>query len=199
MEAKERQVIVFTHDIVFLMMLIEHAEKLQIPLDKKSLTRTKIETGIIIENLPWDALPVKKRIGVLNNDFQELKKISREGTEEEYREKARILYGKLRECWERLVEEVLLNKVVQRFGREIQMRRLRVLNDITERDYNIIEENMSKCSKYFWGHDSAVSVIEQLPKIGEVESDLEVLREYLKELIDDIYKYRLTTIKIPGF
>lgn len=181
-EAKERQVIVFTHDIVFLMMLIEHAEKLGIPLDKKSLTRTKIETGIIIENLPWDALPVKKRISVLNSDVQELEKISREGTEEEYKEKVRVLYGKLRECWERLVEEVLLNKVVQRFGREIQTKRLRILYDITEQDYNIIEENMSKCSRYFWGHDNAGSVIEQLPTIDEVKSDLKVLKEYLKEL-----------------
>jgi len=62
-ESINRQVIVFTHDITFLMMLQEHSEKLSCNLEINSLTRKKTETGIIAKNPPWDALTVKKPLG----------------------------------------------------------------------------------------------------------------------------------------
>jgi len=116
-ESNNRQVIVFTHDITFLLMLQEHSEKLPCDLEINSLTRKKKETGLIANNPPWDALTIKKRIGVLNSEIQNLEKIERDETEELYRERVKPFYGLLRETWERLVEEILLNKVIQRFGR----------------------------------------------------------------------------------
>jgi len=181
-EAKERQVIVFTHDITFLMMLQEDTAKEDSVIDIKSLTRKRTETGIPAENPPWDALNVKRRIGALNSYHQKLDKIERTDTEEAYLESVKPFYGKLRETWERLVEEILLNMSVQRFGREIQTQRLKKVIDITEDDYNIIEANMSKCSTYFHGHDSAGALIESYPDADEVKSDIEVLDNYVKEL-----------------
>ena len=57
-ESKIRQVIVFTHDITFLLMLQEHCAKLELDITIKSLTRKQNETGIIANNPPWDALPI---------------------------------------------------------------------------------------------------------------------------------------------
>ncbi|WP_339654839.1 AAA family ATPase [Flavobacterium frigidarium] len=53
-EALERQVIVFTHDITFLLMIQEHSENLNCNLEIKSLTRKKQETGLIASNPPWE-------------------------------------------------------------------------------------------------------------------------------------------------
>mgnify|MGYP004702490483 CR=1 FL=1 len=181
-EALERQVIVFTHDITFLLMIEEHSEKLNCPLEVKSLTRKKIETGIIATNPPWDALPVKKRIGILKNDLVKLKSIEKNETEEIYKERTKPFYGRLRETWERFVEEILLNKVVQRFGREIQTLRIKVLTDLTDDDYNLIEENMKKCSTYMTGHDSSGTLIESAPDSDEIEADLKILEDYLSEM-----------------
>lgn len=181
-EALERQVIVFTHDITFLLMIEEHSKKLNCPLEVKSLTRKKTETGIIATSPPWDTLPVKKRIGVLKNNLVQLKSIEKNETEEFYKRSAKPFYGQLRETWERYIEEILLNRVVQRFGREIQTQRIKVLTDLTEDDYNLIEDNMKKCSTYMTGHDSSSALLEIMPDCDEIETDLKVLEDYLGEM-----------------
>ena len=177
-EALERQVIVFTHDITFLLMIQEHSKSLNCNLDIKSLTRKKKETGIIASNPPWDALSISKRIGLLKNEYQKLEKIERTETEETYKECAKILYGKLRETWERFIEEVFLNGAVQRFGRAIQTQRLSKIVDLSDDDYNLVEANMSKCSTYFTGHDTAGSLIEEMPDSNEFLTDLTILEDY---------------------
>ncbi len=181
-EALERQVIVFTHDITFLMMLQEHSKNKSCVITVKSLTRKKTETGITASNPPWDALPVNKRIGILKNEYQTAEKIERTETEEKYKEKIKPMYGKLRETWERFVEEVFLNGVIQRFGRAIQTQKLSKITDLTTEDYNLLETNMSKCSTYFLGHDSAGTLIEETPNSSEFLEDLTVLEDFAKTI-----------------
>ncbi|MAW96577.1 MULTISPECIES: AAA family ATPase [unclassified Leeuwenhoekiella] len=181
-EALERQVIVFTHDITFLLMIQEHSKSLNCDLDIKSLTRKRKETGLIASNPPWDALPVGKRIGLLKDAYQKLEKIERTETEEVYKERAKMLYGKLRETWERFIEEVFLNGAIQRFGRAIQTQRLSKIVDLTDDDYNIVDANMSKCSTYFTGHDTAGTLIEEMPDSAEFLADLTVLEDYIKTI-----------------
>ncbi|WP_231556217.1 AAA family ATPase [Gillisia sp. Hel_I_29] len=181
-EALERQVIVFTHDITFLLMIQEHSQSLNCDLDIKSLTRKKKETGLIASNPPWDALPVSKRIGLLKNAYQKLEKTERTETEEVYKERAKILYGKLRETWERFIEEVFLNGAIQRFGRAIQTQRLSKVVDLTDDDYNLVDANMSKCSTYFTGHDTAGTLIEEIPDSAEFLADLTVLEDYINTI-----------------
>jgi energy-coupling factor transporter ATP-binding protein EcfA2 len=181
-ESKQRQVIVFTHDITFLLMLQEYCNKLECDINIKSLTRKNHETGIIAENPPWDTLSVNKRIGILKNHHQELEKIERTETQEMYDERIKVLYGKLRETWERFIEEIFLNGTIQRFGREIQTKRLEKITDLSEGDYRIVESNMEKCSTYFNGHDSAGELIEQMPDSKEFLSDIIVLEDFTKEI-----------------
>lgn len=181
-EALKRQVIVFTHDITFLLMIQEHSESLNCDLVIKSLTRKPKETGIVATNPPWDALSVGKRIGILKSEHQQLAKIEKTETEEVYKERAKDLYGKLRETWERFVEEVFLNGAIQRFGRAIQTKRLSKITDLTNEDYKLVEANMSKCSTYFRGHDTAGTLIEEMPNSDDFLADLKVLEEYKKEI-----------------
>ena len=183
-ESKSRQVIVFTHDITFLLLIQEHSAELDSDLEITSLTRKKKETGIIAKNPPWDALSVGKRIGILKSEYQQLEKIERTETEEAYKEKAKTLYGKLRETWERFIEEVFLNGAIQRFGRAIQTQRLSKVIDLTAADYSLVDSNMSKCSTYFTGHDTAGTLIEEMPDSAEFFSDVKALEDYIKEIRD---------------
>jgi len=90
------------------------------------------------------------------------------------------LYGKLRETWERFIEEVFLNGVIQRFGRAIQTQRLSKILDLTDDDYNLVDTNMSKCSTYFTGHDTSGTLIEEIPNSDEFLADLKILEDYIK-------------------
>ena len=65
-ESKTRQVVVFTHDVVFLLALKQYAEELGIEALDQHVRRVANGTGVCAEELPWVALSVKKKIGHLN-------------------------------------------------------------------------------------------------------------------------------------
>ena len=123
-ESKVRQVIVFTHDIVFFKLLLEESERQAALHSSIALERSRKHAGIVRQNAPWEALTTSKHVKALNGYLQQLKKVDRDGTATEFRLASRHFYGRLREAWERLVEEKLLNKVVNRFERGIQTQRL---------------------------------------------------------------------------
>jgi len=184
-ESIDRQVIVFTHDIVFYKYLLEcventhGAEAQQIRIDRR-----RKNTGIVDLTPPWDALPIKKRIGQLNNFYQQLEKTDRLGTETEYQTQCYDFYCHLREAWERLVEESLLNGVVTRFGRSVQTQRVSKLvgDKLSQDDYDTLEKGMTGCSKYFKGHDTAAPLQQKPRRITEVKADLDLIDNFNKYL-----------------
>ena len=62
-EAKKRQVIVFTHDVVFLLLLKQFAEEENVAQFDQHVRQLSRGAGICAEELPWVALKVSKRIG----------------------------------------------------------------------------------------------------------------------------------------
>jgi energy-coupling factor transporter ATP-binding protein EcfA2 len=182
-ESLVRQVIIFTHDIVFLKLICEASELIDgHSFVIKSLDRTRAVSGIVRSTPPWDALTTSKRISYLNVLYRELRKIDQEGTEGEYNDKAGKFYGLLREAWERLIEEKLLNKVVERFSRGIPTQRLRKLIDIEQSDIERVDAAMTKCSALLDGHDTAPSMYQSMPKPDEIMRDIDDIKNYEQEL-----------------
>ena len=103
-EAKERQVIVFTHDLLFLRIVLNECEKQGVPCDHQYIRRD-MQAGICSPDLPWVAMNVKKRIGVLRNRWQSANRVYAKDGAEAYEPIARELFGMLRETWERGVSE----------------------------------------------------------------------------------------------
>lgn len=183
-ESKDRQVVVLTHDIVFYKLLLEEIENVDgSSLNEICLERSRKRAGIVRSTPPWDALTTSKRVKQLQAKVRELRKIDENGTEREFREASYTFYGYLREAWERLVEEKLLNQVVTRFGRAVKTNRLRrLIDDISQSDFDRVEQGMSKCSTYFRGHDSAPAVGDPYPTMQEIEEDLACLSDFNDEL-----------------
>lgn len=181
-ESTQRQVIIFTHEIIFLKLLLEEADSTQNQnIQISSLDRSLKSSGIVRNSLPWDALPTSKRITQLEVMLRDLRKTELI-SELDYNNQAGSFYGYLRESWERLVEEKLLNKVVERFGRAIQTNRLRRLQDICDKDIEIIDTAMSKCSTLFKGHDTAPGLYETMPNTAEIENDIKTIKDFDIEL-----------------
>ena len=74
-EAKTRQVIVFTHDVVFLLLLKQFAEEQGVEQLDQHVRQLSKGAGVCAEELPWVALPVKKKIGYLKNEWQAADKL----------------------------------------------------------------------------------------------------------------------------
>tara|TARA_R110001592_G_scaffold313943_1_gene589491 strand:+ start:516 stop:3101 length:2586 start_codon:yes stop_codon:yes gene_type:complete len=183
-ESKDRQVVVLTHDIVFYKLLLEEIENVDgSSLNEICLERSRKRAGIVRSTPPWDALTTSKRVKQLQAKVRDLRKIDENGTEREFREASYAFYGYLREAWERMVEEKLLNQVVTRFGRAVQTNRLRrLIDDISQSDFDRVEQGMSRCSTYFRGHDSAPAVGDPYPTMQEIEDDLAGLSGFNDEL-----------------
>lgn len=178
-ESKSRQVIVFTHDVVFLLALKQCAEEIDVePLDQH-VRRQSNGAGVCVEELPWVAMPVKGKIGYLKNRWQTADKLSRSGDQDAYQVQAKYLYGLLREAWERALEEVLLGGVVERYRPSVQTQRLAPLSDITKADCKTVETAMTKCSTWLPGHDQAAAARAPVPGSNELKSDIEALRTWV--------------------
>jgi len=171
--AKTRQVIVFTHEVVFLFELTAAAEKERVPIYHQTVHRRPGTTGHVAATLPWGALPVSKRIGWLRNELQNADKAHRTTGEEAYEPLATRLYGRLRQTWERAIEEVLFNGVVERFRDSVKTQQLKAVTDITAADFAAVDAGMTKCSKWEGGHDQAAAMNEPVPAPDELGLDID--------------------------
>jgi len=178
-EAKRRQVIVFTHDVVFLLLLKQFAEELAIEQFDQHVRFLSKGAGVCSEELPWVALPIKKKIGYLKNGWQAADKLSRDGHQDAYEKDAKYLYGLLREAWERALEEVLLGGVVERYRPSIQTQQVAQIADITPEDCKTVETAMTKCSKWLPGHDQAAAARAPVPAPAELKTDIDALDNWV--------------------
>jgi len=168
--AGERQVIVFTHDIVFLVNLVGYCETHTINLRQCYLYRRDNQSGECIDGLPWAAMKINNKIRFLKNKLQDAEAIFRHDDIQSYEIEAHRIYHLLRNAWERAVEEVLLNGVVVRFDDAIHTQQLRRLSDITDDDIGIINDGMTKCSRFL--HDEAAAVMDPTPEPDELRQDI---------------------------
>ncbi|MBI5895525.1 MAG: AAA family ATPase, partial [Desulfobacterales bacterium] len=174
-ESKTKQVIVFTHDVVFLLLLRQFAEQLGVePLDQH-VRHLSMGAGVCADELPWVALSVKKKLGYLKNSLQAAEKLSRAGHQDAYEKEAKYLYGLLREAWERALEEVLLGGVVERYRPGVQTQQIGHIADITAEDCKTVETAMTKCSTWLPGHDQAAAARAPVPGPAELKADIEAL------------------------
>jgi len=181
-EAATRQVIIFTHDIVFLLALHEHAEQLGIDLKDQHLRRTLAGAGVREERLPWAATKVNVRMGLLRELWQSAEKMFRNGDTADYEREAAHIYGLLRETWERALEEILLVGVVERFRESVQTKQINKLSEITEQDCKEFEAGMTKCSRWLPGHDQSGAANESVPEPDELKADLDCLDAWITRI-----------------
>jgi energy-coupling factor transporter ATP-binding protein EcfA2 len=186
-EAKRRQVVIFSHDLYFLSLLQLEAAHKSVPLHSMSLRQSANGYGVASEELPFDGAGVKARIGMLKQRQVELGKLHKMNEEEAYAQQARIAYQRLRDAWERAVEEALLNGVVWRFKAGVSTQSLREVA-VEDADYMTIQENMSKCSKC--SHDGAADAQVPIPGPDEVLSDISALERWFGEVINRRDKLR---------
>lgn len=176
--AKGRQVVIFTHSLVFFNEVVSEAAHANCLLIKSVIRRTEAAGfGVIVEDSePWVA-DVNSRVGSLQKRIGELKSIAEYETDE-YRRVVKDFYSDLRESWERAVEEVVLSKTVVRFVPDVMTGRLKEVC-ITDEDYRTIHFAMKKASERS-GHDMSAGRDIPLPLPPELKSDLEELEAFLR-------------------
>lgn len=178
-EAHNRQVIVFTHDIVFFVALQTEAERQNIDCQKNSIRNFNCP-GIISPTIPWIAMKVKDRCGKLKNELQSnIKKLSEGEDQDAYVDSVKKWCELLRESWEHCVEEYLFNGAIQRFNPAIQTQRLSKA-PFTHELYTELETGMTDCSN--WVHDQAAALNREIPTYEKLTEWLDTFENYYNKL-----------------
>ena len=176
-EAKKRQVIIFTHDLVFLFELLRFASNISVESSLQSIRKVGNMCGLVADS-PWETLGVRKRINKLKCDIAKLKNLDVDS--KKYEEKAAVIISHTRETWERLVEEVLLNGVVTRFEKPIHTTRLNGVA-VDDEDYREINRSMKELSE-FTGHDRPASFYRKNLTANDMLKKIEKLNSFCEKL-----------------
>jgi energy-coupling factor transporter ATP-binding protein EcfA2 len=179
-EARERQVVVFTHDLVFLAEARFYAAREAVSLQVLGIRRGPSGFGSLDpDGEPWLAKHLPGRRQWLSEQLARLKKLHA-AADPDYEAQLRFFYDRLRESWEKLIEEKIFAQVVARFLPQVQTLRLReaiVDDDIVTQ----VHFGMTAVSSYT-GHDRAVAKGGALADPAECEKDLTAFTQCLEEV-----------------
>ena len=173
--ASQRQVIVFTHDLFFLMSLVECGKLHKAPVSTSMLKALPTGPGFVSQDVPWEAMKFSAHIGRLNERCQEARRLTDVGA---YEPLVAQICTDLRKAVERSVEEVLLSEVVMRYRRQLHVSMIKKLAAIDSDDLDLLDRLMTDYSRF--QHDQTPSSQAPLPHIDQIESDLASLSSWAK-------------------
>lgn len=178
-EACQRQVIVFTHDVIFFNELCSAAESKGIEPTTVALFGDKDAAGKIdAAGMVWKGLNVAKRIGKIKNDSTSLPKLLKTSPAE-YEYQIKHLYGRLRDTYERAVEEVIFKDIVRRGTDVIQTQLLRYVT-LSDAQAIRFHEGMTKANTH--SHDNPAADTVPVPNPEAFLADIAAFEELVADL-----------------
>lgn len=180
--SRDRQVIVFTHNIVFANELEDAAEKLgeDVSFCSKSIMKLK-SAGIVNEGIDFDNMKVNQRLDSLTKIINPIR-VKYEAGDTTVKSDVIKFYRDLRITWERAIEEVLLNRTIVRYRRDIKPSSLNSVT-IEQSDKDAIKNNMEKCAQYVHDLSDEAGATEP-PDPDRLKTDLEEIIDWVKVLKD---------------
>ncbi len=123
-EATKRQVVIYTHDLTFLVYLQEAAASEGIELHGQTLERSLDEVGIVRDELPTKAMSPSDRRKELRRRLRfELTPMFK-GQKPEYERAADLWVSDLRKGYDQVIEDYVLAGTVRRYHKHVRMKQL---------------------------------------------------------------------------
>jgi energy-coupling factor transporter ATP-binding protein EcfA2 len=182
-EAQQRQVIVFSHDLPFVVDLLSRAEAAGVPMKTQTVWRLGVgSVGRVQTDLPFRGMTLKQRVGVLTEHLSRWDSQEAPSTVDEAWRRVEGFYEDLRLAWERAIEERVFKGVLLRHERAVHSQKLKKVT-VTDEIVEQVEQGMSRAS--FFVHDAPRTSGVQLPGRSELAADLEALRTFAQQVKPD--------------
>lgn len=177
--AQDRQVIVFTHDLIFLAELVGRASNSGVAVLEQTIQRNNSkQPGMILSEFPWKAKNVKQRIGDLREYLARIRKQQGAISVDEYETMTSDWAGRLSETWERMIRSEVIYRIVDRSTTEVRPKLVRILAQITEDDYQKFDKSYSVASTWVRRHDKSEEYNYVAPEPEDMERELTILTEW---------------------
>ena len=181
-ESMKRQVIVFTHDTVFLAELRNCIDRLGCDHLMYYLEWLNDRPGHVAQGLPWEHKTFLDRLDKHEKAQKTLEKNWSPYPNEADKEKVRQEYSRLRATIERGIEEIVLNRVVQRYQDEIRFKQLRGVVGFTEDEFKEIERLHKACCDVTEAHDPSSAKDTPVPDPEQLRQDIAALRAVVDKI-----------------
>lgn len=180
-EAAQRQVIVFTHDLIFLHDLLDCAQDVGVEHHLQRVYISPVGTGTISDSLPWKAQNTIDRIDRLGKKARSARSLYEANDEDRYAKETIDIYGELRATIERAIEEHLFARVIFRYRDYIDLKNLRKVAIAETSDCNLLLSLFEKCCGITNAHDPSMARNASIPVPTAMLDDIEQLSQWVRQ------------------
>lgn len=180
-EASVRQVIVFTHDLVFLNDLRDLVDQ-STPLKIATVSIGPSGAGMVSEGLPWSGKSVWDRLDKLEKDARGSRTNYDADDEAAYSDDVFRLYSGLRATWERAIEDIAFGGVLLRHRDYVNSKHLRRAVALTSEDCDVFDAGFGRCCDIIDSHDPSRARGDAPPTPTDMLADIATLRDWVDSL-----------------
>lgn len=186
--AKNRQVIVFTHDATFAAEIKRCAGEEDIEFTTRTIERGRPDQqpGACRDDHPWAVKDAPARLGWLKQDLARIKKNAADWDSETYDREVAMWAGYLSETWERFISQNVADALVNRGTLEVQVTMMKVVARITAEDNKQFQESYKRCSRWARRHDKDSALNYSAPPVEDLEKEHACVEEWF----DRVRKYK---------
>ncbi|MCL8484371.1 MULTISPECIES: AAA family ATPase [Bradyrhizobium] len=178
-----RQVIVFTHDMAFLLLLDEACratkDREATPVAYRLISRGPENAGYCHQDPPANVMPLDKVIDGMKAHLANVKIHHERGDQAKWLREVTSFQDQLRTTWERAVEEVV-GPVIRRLSRKVDTTGLIKLTVLTDTDCTAMREAFGRCSALL--HSQPGEINPRLPAPSAIEAEIEALAQWVADI-----------------
>ena len=179
-EARHRQVIVFTHDIVFANDIKNEAESCGVLLTERNVCRCGRNPGSVELDSPWIAGNTRERLTALRKELNTDKGGYSTKKDYEYAELVTRLYSRLRATCERAVEDIAFAGTVLRHRDYIPINQnFKKVLALDAAACDVLIKLHDKCSNITDSHDPSRGRNAIVPNPDEIADDIKALEDWV--------------------
>ena len=178
-EGQHRQIIVLTHDIVFLFLLDQACREKGTHAAFRSVTRSADYAGFVQQDPPARAQPIEKVIRGMQKQFDIEKCFYEKGDHEKWERTVDSMQKRLRSTWERAVEEAV-GPVIKRLSNKVETKGLAKVTTLTMDDCTQMRQAYGRCSTLL--HSTADALNPPLPKPDAVQHEIKAVRNWVRDI-----------------
>ncbi|WP_298015630.1 AAA family ATPase [uncultured Castellaniella sp.] len=175
-EARDRQVIIFTHETVFLALLKDAADDAQVGFLSQNLEWRDGKPGVVVSGLPWDHQPYAARIDALERAQRGLERTWPIYPNAEDTARMRQQYSLLRSTIERVIQDLVLGGVIRRHHEYVKAGDLHRVVGFPVSEQQEYTRLVNRCNRITEAHDSSTGQNLPPPTAADLGEDLAALK-----------------------
>lgn len=180
---QSRQVIVFTHDLAFLLLLSEACKATvnapATPIAYRLVSKGADNAGFCHAEPPASVLPLDNVIAGMKTHLGNVKIHHQRGDQANWLREVTSFQDQLRTSWERAVEDVI-SPVVKRLSRKVDTTGMIKLSVLTKADHEAIRAAYGRCSALL--HSQPGEINPKLPTPDQIETEIHALEAWLADV-----------------